>query len=85
MIDQEYHSRETVFVHYDPRWGNFVNKHRNQFVRTEDYKLYQDGRFYNLTLDNLEEYPLKTEMLTDKDQVIKEKLEKELEKHPKFE
>lgn len=75
-------ARKTAFVHYDPQWGKNVNHYRNQFVRTRNYKLYQDGRFYNLNRDVLEKNPLKTEVLSDGELIIKNSLEKELKKHP---
>jgi len=75
-------ARKTAFVHYDPQWGKNVNQYRNQFVRTLNYKLYQDGRFYNLNKDILEKNPLNTDLLKDNELVIKTTLEKELKKHP---
>lgn len=77
-------ARETAFVHYDPQWGKNVNRYRNQFVRTLDYKLYQDGKFYNLTQDRLEKHPLNTDSLSQNERLIRTKLEQELKKHPKM-
>ncbi len=74
--------RKTAFVHYDPKWGNNVNQYRNQFVRTVDYKLYQDGNFFNLTKDILEKTPLNIDSLSENELEIKNILEIELEKHP---
>jgi arylsulfatase A len=81
---REYKARETAFVHYNPQWSKNVNKYRNQFVRTLDYKLYQDGRFYNLAKDKLEKTPLHTDLLQEDELLIKATLEKELERHPSF-
>jgi arylsulfatase A len=50
-------TRETVFVHYDPQWGN-AGKNRNRFARTLGYKLYLGNRFYKLDSDPLELNPL---------------------------
>lgn len=74
--------RATAFVHYDPRWGKNVNQYRNQFVRTQDYKLYQDGRFYNLTTDRLEQVDLSASALSKEEKAIQEQLAQELERHP---
>ncbi len=74
--------RETAFVHYDPKWSKRVNRYRNQFVRTVDYKLYQDGKLYNLSKDILEEHPLNPDSMTEKELLIKTTLENELMKHP---
>ena len=47
--------REWVFCHYDPEWGNFT---RSRFVRDQRWKLYDDGRLYDVPADPLEEHPL---------------------------
>ncbi len=74
--------RKTAFVHYDPKWSESVNKYRNQFIRTLDYKLYQNGNFFNLTNDNLEKNPLPTDSLKENELKIKAYLENELKNHP---
>ena len=79
--DQE---RETAFVHYDPRWGKNVNKFKNQFARTVDYKLYQDGRFFKLENDILEKTPMHVDSLSAEELRIKENLENEIKRHPKM-
>ena len=76
--------RETVLVHYDPRWSNNVNRFRNQFVRTLEYKLYSDGRFINLTSDVLEQKPLSADSLTSSEKEVYHLLHSELAKHPAF-
>jgi arylsulfatase A len=42
---------EQVFIHYTPRWGG---KPHNRWVMNDEYKLYQNGRFYNTAKDTLE-------------------------------
>lgn len=84
LTGEEYIPRETVFVHYDPRWGKNVNKFRNQFSSTVDYKLYPNGNFYNIKTDKLEKMPLKTDSLANEVLEIKNLLEGELQKHPKW-
>jgi len=76
--------RNTAFVHYDPQWNKRVSQYRNQFVRTVDYKLYQDGKFFNLANDLLEETPLHMDSLSEKELLIKAALESELKKHPSW-
>lgn len=39
--------RDWVFCHYEPYW----NKKPGQFVRTGEFKLYRDGRFFNVPND----------------------------------
>ena len=84
LIGKEKKTRTTVFVHYDPRWGDHVNKYRNQFIMTTDYKLYQDGKFYNITSDVTEKNPLDPESLDEIEIKIKSDLEDELKKHPQW-
>ncbi len=75
-------ARKTAFVHYDPKWSKRVNQYRNQFVRTVDYKLYQDGKLFNLTEDILEKRPLEIDSLLENELLIRSALESELNKHP---
>ncbi|MCK4751098.1 MAG: sulfatase-like hydrolase/transferase, partial [Bacteroidales bacterium] len=60
---QRFTARQSAKVHYDPQWGESVSRYRNSFVQTMEYKLYQDGSFYNLEEDILEEHHLKPEMM----------------------
>ena len=76
--------RKTAFVHYDPKWSRRVDQYRNRFIRTVDYKLYQDGRFYYLRNDLLEKQPLNEDSMSKKELKIKYSLESKLKKHPKF-
>ncbi|MCE4565174.1 sulfatase-like hydrolase/transferase [Maribellus sp. CM-23] len=84
LTGDTYQPRKTAFVHYDPRWGDYVNRHRNQFVRTLEYKLYPDSRFYNLTSDKLEKNPLNPDLLSNDELIIRTALENEFKKHPKW-
>ncbi len=79
---EKYRARETALVHYDPKWGKNVNRYRNRFIRTLHYKLYQDGRFFNLDQDILEKSPLADDSLLDHEKNLKRKLEDALKKHP---
>jgi len=82
LTNTDYQPRETAFVHYDPRWGDRVNQYRNQFVQTVDYKLYQDGKFFHVAKDPLEEKPLDLSNLTPTQQAIRSSLLLSLEQHP---
>jgi arylsulfatase A len=46
--------RQWVLCHYQPYW----NKQPGQFARTQDYKLYRDGRFYHVPIDLEEQHNL---------------------------
>ena len=84
LIGKEQNPRTTAFVHYDPRWGDRVNKYRNQFIMTTDYKLYQDGKFYNITSDIREKHFLEPDSLNEIEMKIKSDLEDELKNHPQW-
>ena len=84
LTDGDYEPRTSAFVHYDPQWGKNVNRYRNQFTRTLDYKLYQDDKFYNLNVDILEELPISFDSLNENEQVIFNNLNNEMKKHPKL-
>lgn len=74
--------KEQVFIHYDPRWGANVNRYRNQFARTLEYKLYQDGRFFFLPDDGLEMNPLDTNGLTEDQLSVRGLLQKKIDEAP---
>lgn len=59
-----------TFIHYTPRWGKFNDLH-NRWVMDGEYKLYQDGRFYNTQKNPDENKTLSN--LTPHEQKIKEK------------
>jgi arylsulfatase A-like enzyme len=48
--------REWVFCHYDPRWQFFTPC---RFVRDKRWKLYDDGRLFDLKTDLLEQSPVR--------------------------
>jgi arylsulfatase A-like enzyme len=53
------HPREYVFWHYDPRPGWDKKQYSlKRFARDKQYKLYDDGRFYDCLADPLEARPL---------------------------
>ena len=76
--------RSHAFVHYDPRWSKRVDQYRNQFVRDLDYKLYQDGKFYDLKNDVMEVSPLVIDSLSSIERASFLSLKSEMAKHPKF-
>lgn len=48
-------TRDWIFCDYNPRWGRFEH---SRFVRNQRWKLYDDGRFYDISNDVLEKTPL---------------------------
>jgi len=51
-------AREWVFCDYAPRWGRFEPA---RYVHDKRWKLYEDGRFFDLQNDLMEERPLSRE------------------------
>ena len=81
---EEFIEKKQIFIHYDPRWGENVNLYRNQFARSLEYKLYQDGKFYYLPDDRLEMEPLDETILTEEQQEIQESLQEMIDKAPEW-
>ena len=81
---EEFTDKERIFIHYDPRWGANVNQYRNQFARTLEYKLYQDGRFYYIPEDELEMNPLDISSLNDEQLRIRTLLQEKINEAPKW-
>lgn len=81
---EEFSDKEMIFIHYDPRWGANVSQYRNQFARTLDYKLYQDGKFFYLPDDVLEMSPLEDSVLTDDQLKTRESLRELIDEKPEW-
>ena len=73
--------REFAFCHYSPRWGKW--RETTRFARTKNYKLYLDGRIYNVSSDLLEERQLKPGDLIE--ETIRRRLEAVLKSMPPVE
>lgn len=71
--------RKTAMVYYDPRWGNHVPAF---FVRDKRYKLYQDGRFFDLDKDRLEANPIPQAQLSSEATAALKALTKEMQEAP---
>jgi len=76
------YNRQTAFVHYEPLWG--AKRTKSRFVRTVRYKLYQDGRFFDLSEDVLENNTLAPDGLSKDELEVKKLLQMELDKAPEF-
>jgi arylsulfatase A len=75
LINDAKDVQNEVFIHYSPRWGKFSH---NRWVMDDNYKLYQDGRFYNTKTDSLEMVPLSS--LTETEITIKERFQNVIDK-----
>lgn len=70
--------RDWMFCHYQPYW----NKQPGQFVRTAEYKLYYDGRFYKPADDLDEKKDLSRSMNSERQMEIHRRLQSLLETAP---
>ena len=70
--------RDWVFTHYQPYW----NKTPAQFARTERFKLYRDGRFYEVPKDLKDANDLAIGEAGERAEVVREKLQAFLEETP---
>lgn len=75
--------RETAFVHYHP-YPEKIRDKDGRFVRTVDYKLYHDGRFYFIPEDKWEKNPLGYGALSSDQKKIYQKLEEEMDDKPDY-
>ena len=83
LKNKEAIKRETVSIYYDPMWGN-ISRYRNVFSQNNRYKLYQNGKFFDMEKDVLETNPLNNEDLSENEKRIKAKLSSELELIPQL-
>ncbi len=75
-------NREIVTTYYDPMWSPSVTQYRNVFSQSDRYKLYKDGRFFDMKNDILETQPLNDEDLNESQKIAKAKLASELVSFP---
>ncbi|MCP3933403.1 MAG: sulfatase-like hydrolase/transferase [Bacteroidetes bacterium] len=73
--------KEAIMIHYDPEWGR-NNKFKSRFAMTKEYKLYQNGQFYNFRLDPLEKLVMNKERCTEQELEIRKKLQNKLDQAP---
>ena len=75
LVGKKFQAKETVTVHYDHMRTRQTKKFMGRFVRTKDYKLYHDGRFFDLNYDPNEKHPLLDIELTPEETNVKMKLQ----------
>ena len=84
FLDKNIKKREIATIYYDPMWSDNVSKYRNVFTQDNRYKLYKDGKFYDMEKDILEVSPIMEGDLTIEQKKIKKKLLKELSLFPEL-
>jgi len=72
LFGEKGNPRDWIFCHYDPRWGN---RPKRRYVQNKEWKLYGDGRIFNLKADILEENPLNRKQINADVQKIIKKFE----------
>ena len=70
--------RDWVFTHYQPYW----NKVPVQFARTERFKLYRDGRFFEVPKDLKEASDLVEGSAGERGELVRERLQAFLDETP---
>ncbi|QDT39979.1 Arylsulfatase [Gimesia alba] len=71
--------RDWVLCHYQPYWGRFQG---SQYVRDGQFKLYRDGRFFNVPQDLKESQNLTTGQASDQGEQIRRMLQQTLSTVP---
>lgn len=75
--------RQWVFCHYDPRPGWDKDQFRKiRFARDKKYKLYGDGKLYDVPNDKLEKQPILTNADTQEQRQARQRLAAVLEDMP---
>ena len=76
---KHFRGRKWVYCYYDPHWAKFRYA---RFVYTPFYKLYDDGRFFNLAEDEGEKHPLPPDSLDRKEETVRKDFLKLLDELP---
>jgi len=79
ILGRKSSSKPYVYMYYQPHWGKFKD---GVFVRNHTYKLYSDGRFYNIQQDVSELQPIDNETLTTSEKTIHQQLQAVLNRMP---
>ncbi len=77
-------TRDHIFCHFDPRPGWDKDRFRlHRFARDERWKLYDDGRLYDVPVDQLEKSPIDAEKDTPETKEARKRLNAVLERFEK--
>ena len=75
LLGENVATRQWVFCHFDPRPGWDKDRFRLlRFARDKRYKLYDDGKLYNVPEDLLEQQPIKVQDDTKQTRAARERL-----------
>ena len=77
--------RQWLYLHHDPRPGwDKDHFHLERFARTQRFKLYDDGRLFDLPADLLEEHPILPGADTKTSAAARARLQQVLDAHKPF-
>lgn len=80
LLGKDGNPREWVFCHFDPRPGWDKDKFsRLRFARNKRFKLYDDGRLFDVPFDKIEESPLDAESESPEAKAARKRLSKVLQ------
>jgi len=74
--------RKWVFTHYNPIHSPEINKYAAEYFRDHRYKLYQDGRFYDLETDPEETTPIPEGKATAAAEAVRKTFQQQFAKLP---
>ena len=84
LVGEQYTPRRWVFCHYDPRPGWDKDQFTiSRFARDKRFKLYDDGRLFDLSSDPLEHNPITTNGDTKESAAARKRLFQVLAEMPK--
>lgn len=80
LVGESGPERAWVFGYYDARWGQ-ARVHRDKYVYDGQFKLYQNGDYFEVRADFMEESPVSAEGVKS---MRREKLQEVLDRYPRL-
>lgn len=80
LVGKSQVTRDWIFCHYEPNWGNFNPR---RYVQNKRWKLYENGELYDLENDILEQNPLDTGIQNEEVQTIVKQFQEVLSRYQK--
>ena len=81
LVGNDTKPREWIFCHYEPHWGNFTPR---RYVQNKNWKLYENGEFFNLENDIEEQNSVNKDGQPKEVQEIHEQFQNVLAKYPRL-
>lgn len=80
LIGKSQVTRDWIFCHYEPNWGNFNPR---RYVQNKRWKLYDNGELYDLENDILEQNPLDSYIQNEEVQTTLKQFQEVLSRYQK--